>query len=238
MWAISWSPSCRLGGYFRCRCHMVWSADCSWELVSLYVLCIQYRDPAEIILPSHTIGYDVVCCVDPRGPRGSGTTHLCRRYVPGHAAVPEGGSRLMVRCRSAVDYGRETRQVHGSASPLPDVGIWDMTGCRDRYIDSVSAIVTTAAIRVCHLLSLSCRCSDHAICKDIYRDSNASYCPPRAVKSNKIHHNYKMRINPIKTLYNIHHKFYYMDKNKRVRLRLSAIRTCCEEFLNSYKKHL
>lgn len=47
-----------------------------------------------------------------------------------------------------------------------------------------------------------------------------------------------MRINPIKTLYNIHHKFYYMDKNKRVRLRLSAIRTCCEEFLNSYKKHL
>ena len=140
------------GGYFRCRCHMVWSADCSWELVSLYVLCIQYRDPAEIILPSHTIGYDVVCCVDPRGPRGSGTTHLCRRYVPGHAAVPEGGSRLMVRWRSAVDYGRETRQVHGSASPLPDAGIWDMTGCKDRHIDSVSAIVTTAAIRVCHLL--------------------------------------------------------------------------------------
>ena len=159
VWAISWSPSCRLGGYFRCRCHMVWSADCSWELVSLYVLCIQYRDPAEIILPSHTIGYDVVCCVDPRGPRGSGTTHLCRRYVPGHATVPEGGSRLMVRCRSAVDYGWETRQVHGPAGPLPDVGIWDMTGCKDRHIDSVSAIVTTAAIRVCHLLSLLCRCS-------------------------------------------------------------------------------
>lgn len=47
-----------------------------------------------------------------------------------------------------------------------------------------------------------------------------------------------MRINPIKTLYNTYHKPYYMDKNKRVRLRLSAIRTCREELLNSYKNHL
>lgn len=44
-----------------------------------------------------------------------------------------------------------------------------------------------------------------------------------------------MRINPIKTLCNTCHKSYYMDKNERVRLRLSAIRTCCEELLNSYK---
>ena len=47
-----------------------------------------------------------------------------------------------------------------------------------------------------------------------------------------------MRIKPIKTLYNTCHKSYYMDKNKRVTLRLSAIRTCCEEFLNSHKNHL
>ena len=46
-----------------------------------------------------------------------------------------------------------------------------------------------------------------------------------------------MKINPTKNLYNTCHKSYYMDKNKRVRLRLSAIRTCSEEFLNSYKKH-
>lgn len=47
-----------------------------------------------------------------------------------------------------------------------------------------------------------------------------------------------MRINTIKTLYNTCHKSYYMDKNKRVMLRLSAIRTCCEELLNSHKNHL
>ena len=47
-----------------------------------------------------------------------------------------------------------------------------------------------------------------------------------------------MRINPIKTLYNTYHKSYYMDKNKRVMLRLSVIRTCCEELLNSHKNHL
>lgn len=75
----------------------------------------------------------------------------------------------------------------------------------------------------------------HAICKDIHRDWNALYRLSSTVKSNKTHYNHKMRINPIKTLCNTCHKSYYMDKNERVRLRLSAIRTCCEELLNSYK---
>ena len=124
-----------------------------------------------------------------------------------------------------------------SPAGVSDAGACDMSGCRIGMHDSAGAILTSSPICICP--PLGCVDAVHRpICKDTYHDSNVLYRLSGAVKSNKTHHNHKMKIKPTKPLYNIHYKSQHMDKNERVRLRLSVIRKYHEGLSNSCKNHL
>lgn len=123
-----------------------------------------------------------------------------------------------------------------SHAGILDAGVCGMAGCRmGMLILRVSSLRQTAID-----ISYPC-CVDvlHQVtCKDIYHYSNALYRPPVAVESNKTHHRHKMKINSTKHLYKTYHKSHHMDKNERVRLRLSDIRTYRKGLSNSDKNRL